>query len=141
LRTGRFFVVNTVVALAVGILGMFAVRGLLSRINWGMQKRQMADMRSIATSMEAYAVEHKQFPTTDSIEGLAAALSPKYIRTLPKRDNWGDAFQIHSSPTSYTLYSLGKDGLGSNCTPGTTTRLEDEICIVDGRFVRAPKFD
>ncbi|HJQ99322.1 MAG TPA: type II secretion system protein GspG [Candidatus Polarisedimenticolaceae bacterium] len=141
MRTGRFFVVNAVVALAVGIAGMLAGRALLRNIDRGKLKRDVADMRSIATCMEQYAAENKQYPTTDSIEGLAALLAPRYIRSLPTRDYWNNAFQIHSSATSYTLYSLGKDGLGSNCAPGTTTRLTDEICVVDGRFVRAPKFD
>ena len=140
MNTGRFFVVNTVIALAVGIAGTLVVRGVYKSRGRERLVREMGDMRMIATGLDAYFAEHKEFPRVDTIEGLTEALSP-YIRRLPTRDTWDNAFQIRASATGYTLYSLGKDGLGSNCAPGTTTRLEDEICIVNGRFVRTPKFD
>jgi type II secretory pathway pseudopilin PulG len=118
---------------------MYAVRGIFAAIDRGKLKRTMADMRSIAASLERYRTDHQGYPVADSIETLASELCPKYLRVLPEKDSWDKDFQIRSTAASYTLYTVGKDGYGSDCTPGVTTKPEDETCIVDGTFVRYPE--
>jgi type II secretory pathway pseudopilin PulG len=132
-------VITTAVAIVVGLAGTLAVRAYLNAIDRGLFKRQMANMRSIATSLDAYRSEHQTYPATESLDVLAESLSPKYIKAFPSRDNWSHPFQYRSDGSSYTLYSVGKDGYGSNCTAGVTTKLEDETCVVDGKFVRYPE--
>jgi hypothetical protein len=36
------------------------------------------------------------------------------------------------------LLSFGKDGIGTSCEDAVTTEFADQICFVDGEFVRYP---
>jgi hypothetical protein len=57
---------------------------------------------------------------------------------MPTLDAWTHAIQFDSAPTSYTIYSRGKDGSGSDCAPGATTSFDAEICFSGGQFRRYP---
>ena len=52
---------------------------------------------------------------------------------------WSGAFQVASTTTQYTIFSMGKDAAGNTCTTGTTSLFNDEICFVAGQFVRYPQ--
>ena len=121
-----------------GIIAAIAIPNFLNAVDRGKQKRTMADARSIAVAMEAYAGEHDGYPVADSTEALGAQLAPKYLPRMPMVDGWTHPFQVASSGSSYTLYSFGKDGVGSSCEPAATVRFNDEICLIDGQFVRYP---
>src|SRR5438105_3942975 len=74
-------VVVALVAVAiVGILAAIAIPNLLTAMERSKQRRTMADMRSIATAVEAYAqVNNKHYPDAVSMDQLAQKLSPAYI--------------------------------------------------------------
>ena len=94
-------------------------RQSINSIERGRQKRTMADMRTVATAAEAYAVDYGVYPDADSIDQLAAILAPVYIRTMPRTDGWENllAYQCwqvdleSEGCDSYAIASPGRDGL------------------------------
>ncbi len=127
-----------IVVAIIGIVSAIAIPNLLNAIDKSKQKRTMADMRSIGTAIESYAVDNTLYPTASSVAAMKATIDPMYIKAMPTADGWSNQFQIDSAPTAYTIYSQGKDGAGSSCPPGTTSNFNDEICFVDGQFQRFP---
>jgi len=127
-----------IVVAIIGIIAAIAIPNLLNAIDRGKQKRTMADMRSIGTSIEAYAVDTNKYPVATTAATLQPLLQPVYIKNMPTADGWANTFQVTSTTVDYTVYSQGKDGTGSTCTAGTTSTFNDEICFSNGQFVRYP---
>ena len=106
----------------------------------GRQKRTMAEMRSIATAMEEYSIDHNFYPSASSISELEPYVSPYFIRTLPRHDGWGNDFIVESRPEEYTLRSTGSDGLLDAGEPsGRTSTSESDIVFSNGSFVQWPE--
>jgi len=127
-----------IVVAIIGIIAAIAIPNLLNAIDRGKQKRTMADMRSIGTAVESYAVDNNVYPVAATVATLTGLVQPIYIKTMPAVDGWSNAFVVDSIATQYTIYSTGKDGTGSTCTAGTTTTFNSEICFINGQFLRYP---
>ena len=127
-----------IVVAIIGIIAAIAIPNLLNAIDRGKQKRTMADMRSVGTAIEAYAVDTNKYPIATDTATLQTAVQPIYIKNMPTADGWANTFVVASAATEYTVYSTGKDGSGSTCTAGTTGLFNDEICFVNGQFARYP---
>src|SRR5262249_37813382 len=110
----------------------------LNAIDRGKQKRSMADIRSIGTAVEAYAVDNSKYPVATDMNALKVLIEPVYIKTMPVQDGWANPLQVTATAVDYTIWSTGKDGSGSTCTIGTTNSFNDEICFVNGQFSRYP---
>ena len=128
-----------IVVAIIGIIAAIAIPNLLNAIDRGKQKRTMADLRSIGTAVESYAVDNNVYPVAADVAALTTSVQPIYIKTMPAQDGWSRAFQIASTVTEYTLHSFGKDGAGNTCTAGVTSLFADEICFVNGQFLRYPQ--
>jgi len=135
-----------IVVAIIGIIAAIAIPNLLNAIDRGKQKRTMADLRSIGTAIESYAVDANVYPQGISAiaqlqAGGTAPLEPIYIKTLPTRDGWNNTLQVTTDALGgqYTVYSFGKDGAGTTCTAGVTTTFVDQICFVNGQFLRYPE--
>ena len=128
-----------IVVAIIGIIAAIAIPNLLNAIDRGKQKRTMADLRSIGTSIEAYAVDNNVYPTAADAATLAGAITPVYIKSMPQTDGWSNTLQVDATSSAYTIYSQGKDGTGTTCTAGLTTTFQDEICFVNGQFLRYPQ--
>jgi hypothetical protein len=78
-------------------------------------KQTMADLRSIGTAVESFAVDNERYPgpTTrvQTIDALASDLESTYIRALPRLDCWGHPYLVWSDTQSYFLISTGADGI------------------------------
>ena len=137
---------STFAAVVPGVILLVSTTGFigaaspdsLNAVDRAKQKRTMADMRAIGAAIEAYSVDNYVYPIAATAATLRFSLEPRYINPMPQTDGWGNAFQVSSVPSTYTLYSAGKDGAGSTCTAGTTTHFFDEICMVNGGFTRYP---
>src|SRR3990172_13018042 len=110
-----------IVVAIIGIIAAIAIPNLLNAIQRGRQKRTMADMRSIGTSVEAYAVDNNEYPVDASdVTNITDEVEPRYIKKLPTEDAWGGIFDYISSPADspqvYTIESEGKDGSGDGAT-------------------------
>ncbi|HEX2123100.1 MAG TPA: DUF2059 domain-containing protein [Thermoanaerobaculia bacterium] len=113
-------------------------------------KLTMADMRSLAVSLEARATDVNEYPETMSMTALQPLISPVYIRNVPMRDAWGNEFKYIGSPDKahYRIVSAGADGVfephslrieWTPAEPIETDRPEDDIIFSDGAFVQAPR--
>jgi general secretion pathway protein G len=138
-RAQGFTLIELLIVVAIiGIVAAIAIPNLLNAVDKGKQKRTMADLRSIGTAVEVYAIENTVYPTAADAASSKALIDPAYIKAMPTVDGWSTQFVVDSSAFAYTIYSQGKDGIGSTCVPGTTSTFNDEICFVDGQFQRFP---
>jgi len=127
-----------IVVAIIGIIAAIAIPNLLNAVDKGKQKRTMADMRSISTGIETYAIENVNYPIAATNAALRSAIEPSYMARMPMSDGWSNPYQVDSTASAYTIYSQGKDGAGTNCATGTTSNFNDEICVVGGIFQRYP---
>lgn len=114
------------------------------------QKRTLADMRSLAISIEAYATDHNKYPNV-TIEELEPLLSPVYIKFMPTIDAWlSPFFYIADGADRYRFVSAGADGqfeagsrkLGPPVSPGQEVKVKDpnaDIIFQDGGFIQSPE--
>jgi general secretion pathway protein G len=139
-RQKGFTLIELLIVVAIiGIIAAIAIPNLLNAIDRGKQKRTMADMRSIGTAVESYAIDSNLYPVGGTLAAIAASIEPVYIKVLPDTDGWNHTIDYDSAGTDYTVLSTGKDGAGTSCAAGTTTTFNDEICFVNGQFIRYPE--
>jgi len=146
-----------IVVAIIGIIVAIAIPNLLNAIQRAKQKRSMADIRSIGTAAEAYAVDTNRYPaaagwaypsgctyptTTVGLSAVANAISPTYIRTIPLKDGWNSWFlyTAYNSNLDYVVASNGKDGAKGPdvATLGPTTDFNCDIIFADGQFIQFP---
>src|SRR5262249_16259942 len=118
-------------------------------------KQTMSDMRALATAIEAYAVDHNQYPTAacppgSFTEGQASPLSaasfanlrPTYVVQIPWRDGWGRPFRYAvggPKQQAYRIESLGRDGKAGPIVCGKTTDFNSDIVYSNGTFIQWPE--
>lgn len=146
-----------VVVMIIGIISAIAIPNLITAMERSRQKRTMADMRSLATAWEARNVECSRYNAagfqvpgvTDvvKVDDLETALSPTYIRTMPKEDGWHHPFELYTSQPwsgttpaqAYAIISPGRDGrFQSTATTGATTNFDCDIVFSNGSFLQYP---
>lgn len=128
-----------IVVAIIGIIAAISIPNLLNAFNQSKQKRTMADLRSISTAIESYAVDNSTFPSATTMSSLSGVISPIYITTIPPKDGWGRAFAVGSSPVTYTVWSGGSDGGSLNYVGGITTSFTDSIVFSNGQFTQWPE--
>jgi type II secretory pathway pseudopilin PulG len=137
-------IVGALVLFAIlGILAAIAIPNFLTAMERAKQKRTLADIRSIATSLQAYAEEKDSYPP-GNIGDLQGALVPTYTRSLPRIDAWTHELKYEQQANGFALGSPGKDGTfdrGSllEYTHGTTDHFDCDIVFVNGAFVQYPQ--
>jgi len=137
-----------IVVAIIGIIAAIAIPNLLNAINRGRQKRSMADVRTIGTAVEAYAVDMAFYPTftagaiaASSFQGF---LEPTYVKTVPREDGWRTTFYASSQSRFYTLASAARDKQLSDAnltsyTAGITSDMDCDIVYSNGSFVQYPE--
>jgi type II secretion system protein G len=145
-----------IVVAIIGIIVAIAIPNLLNAIQRAKQKRTMADMRSIGTAAEAYAVDTNRYPaaagwaypsgcsypSTTFTSAIAGVLAPTYIRTIPLKDGWNSWFVYSSFNNSldYVIASNGKNGTSDgSAVVGPTTDFNADIVFADGQFIQFPE--
>jgi hypothetical protein len=100
----------------------------------------MAELRSLGTAVESYAVDQNFYPVATTAPALAALVTPFYLKKVPTTDGWSNSLIVDSATTDYTVSSGGKDGTAGGCVAGTVTTLfTQDICFSNGRFVQFPQ--
>ena len=143
-RDRGFTLIELLIVVAIiGIIAAIAIPNLLNAINRGRQKRTMADMRTIATSIEAYAVDNSFYPrgvTTSA--GMEEHVSPTYLKNMPNNDGWRNEmlFSSEAAGATYTVQSMGRDAANNGCVGGTITQdFDSDICYSSGVFIQWPE--
>jgi type II secretion system protein G len=135
-----------IVVAIIGIIAAIAIPNLLNAINRGRQKRSMADIRTIGTATEAYAVDMAFYPTFSegAIDStFQAFLEPTYVKTIPREDGWRTNFYASSQSRFYTLASAARDKLLQTSldgySAGVTSSMDCDIVYSNGSFVQYPE--
>lgn len=113
-------------------------------------RKTMADMRMIATAVEAYQTDENAYPAGD-INAIEKVLVPTYIKKMPQKDMWGHAYAYAVSPDrqQYRIASAGADTnfewdslriapMKEGEDVKYRERLEDDLIYADGRFLQLP---
>jgi general secretion pathway protein G len=144
-QSGFTLIELLIVVAIIGIIAAIAIPNLLNAIDRGKQKRTMADMRSIGTAVEAYAVDVNFYPAGIALSDVSANLeqhiTPTFIKDAPDVDGWGGPFRYESDTTGseYTILSYGKDNADSANTTQKTTDFDCDIIYQNGGFVSWPE--
>jgi type II secretion system protein G len=140
-----------IVVAIIGIIAAIAIPNLLNAINRGRQKRSMADLRTVGTAIEAYAVDMAFYPTFSAGAGTAinstfeSYLEPTYVKTVPRNDGWRTVFYASSESRFYTLASAARDklleaALTSATYNGRVTQdMDCDIVYSNGSFMSYPE--
>ncbi|MFQ5767678.1 MAG: prepilin-type N-terminal cleavage/methylation domain-containing protein [Acidobacteriota bacterium] len=138
-----------IVVAIIGIIAAIAIPNLLNAIDRGKQKRSMADIRSLGTAVEEYAIDNSFYPNLAAETDIAGsavetAVEPVYIRNAPTNDGWGFAMRYVSDTTVYTVGSRAKDGSSGGAltlsgTGGPMTDFDCDIIFSMGSFVQWPE--
>ena len=150
-RQSGFTLIELLIVVAIiGIIAAIAIPNLLNAIDRAKQKRTMADIRSVGTATEAYAVDVNFYPrnvsSLTSVDGtgnsnLGKWVSPVFIRSIPGQDGWGGDIRYQSDTvgSEYTVISYGKDGARSTTSSGKTLDFDCDIVYQVGGFVAWPE--
>lgn len=88
--------------------------------------RTSADLRTLATALEAYRRDKGSYVEAGNCSALIDNLSPKYLVSVIRLDAWSREFDYKGESASYRLASLGPDG---------KPRTGDDIVFENGRLI------
>ena len=131
-----------IVVAIIGIIAAIAIPNLLNAIDRGKQKRTMADIRSLGTAVESYAVDNNFYPKVSTYATVVPFVQPIYIKTAPVSDGWNKAWEYTGDTTNgvdYTLISRAKDGIASAITGGLTADFDCDVLFANGQFFQWPQ--
>ena len=145
MRRGRngFTLIELLVVVAIlGIISALAIAALTNALDKGKQKRTMMDLHSIGEATEAYGIDHSTYPAGQATwSSLRPLISPFFIRKPPDADGWAGTWTVSTDAAggSYSLVSLGKDGVQGTWTGGMTGFFTCDIVFSDGQFFQWPQ--
>jgi general secretion pathway protein G len=148
-----------VVVAIIGILAAIAIPNLLTAIERARQKRTMVDMRSLATAWESRNTEVLRYNAAGAavydgcdqkadLTTVISALTPTYIRSVPRVDGWGHLFEAYldhawsdtTTAQKYVIMSMGSDAIfDDNGLTGPFTSFDCDIVYASGQFLAYPE--
>ena len=154
-RRGFTLLEVLIVSAIIGILVAIAASNMRMAVNRARQRRTMADIRTLALGVDAYATDWDRFPAaagyalpsglslpTATIGDILSVISPTYLRVVPMKDGWNSWFTYSTDPAkaNYAIRSNGADGLPDSSPPfGETRSFSNDIILVNGSFIQYPE--
>lgn len=120
-------------------------------------EQTMTDMRSLMTAIEAWSTDNEEkYPAAMTLDELAKELEPVYVKTMPRKDGWGNdfAYVVSEDRKHFRIVSAGADNAFEwdsrriVVTPPSkdageqvklADRLEDDIIMGDGGYIQVPR--
>jgi general secretion pathway protein G len=134
-------------AMQMAMIAAIAIPNYQNALGVGRQRRTMADMRTLATAMEAHRIDHGEVPSSDGgwqdVSIIEENLSPTYLNTMPTKDAWGHSFQVKSDGRDYWIVSPGEDGeLSTDWSTVTEIQVivgnDHDLAYTNGEFLTKP---
>lgn len=93
------------------VLAILLLLGAMDEMEEMKVYRVVADLRVMATAVEAYSEEHHALPRAQTIEDLRAALDPRYVQGLRIADPWGTKYKymVSDDGKHYRIICAGSD--------------------------------
>jgi hypothetical protein len=100
-------------------------------------KRTLADIRTLASAIEARAADTNEYPSVKTLDELAQLLSPTYVLHMPRVDGWGHEFLYIGDPEQYRIVSAGPDGKFTEASGKSSMKsgFGDDIVFENGAFL------
>jgi len=111
-----------------------ALPGLSFASDESRRKHTIDDIRKMASAIDAYRVDHADYPPAHDLDTLAAKLR-RYGDPIPRRDGWGNPFLIKVELKTYEVRSRGACGAVDRAGEKHQYRYEDDLVLRDGAFV------
>ena len=123
----------------------FIYPSLFTNVGRSLQVRTMADMRTLATALEARATDANEYPRVQQVSDLVPFLEPTYIKRMPRTDGWGQPWRYESWGNHYAIGSAGRDRKFDRASlrqyPKTsTTSFDGDLVYRDGELISGPDF-
>jgi len=130
-----------IILVVLAVIAAIAITNLMGAYDRAKQGATVADMRSIASAIEAYSVDNASPPlVTGSFSDLVATLRLYQHSGIPVEDHWGHRYQYTANGTTYSVTSFGKDGVdGPDLTWSTRNEFQRDIIVTNGVFVAGPE--
>lgn len=133
-------------AAVLAIVAAIAVPNALSALDRKRQKQTMTQMRTIGTALGEYQIDHEGYPPGHGgLDVIRDALPLRLAAHIRDEDAWGHPYRYDADlptgarlATTYTLVSLGRDGVAQGMTSEITRSFDCDIVYVDGQFHQAP---
>ena len=156
-RTREHIVAAIIILPVTAFFAFIAVPNLLTALNRSKQKRTMADMRSLATALEARATDTNNYAidsipvaltatdfsslTPVPIEAVERALIPKYMKKPVRLDGWGNEFEIRLGVKAYAIRSRGSDGDAESVIRFNhrIQSFKEDVVFANGNFIQYPE--
>ena len=89
--------------------------------------RTGAELRTLATALEAFKRENGSYVQADTCSALIDRLAPRYLGSIIRLDAWSREIDYKGTAAGYRLASFGPDGKPDN---------DDDIVLENGRMVK-----
>jgi general secretion pathway protein G len=126
-RKGYSLVELLVVVLILGLLAAIAVPQFMGRVGETRESATVADLKSMAGGIKAWAVDHDKYP---SVAELPGALQESSITWSGSRDGWGNYlhYSVDDDGAGFILCSFGPNGVNDAVSDNVyTTDLYEPI--------------
>lgn len=108
-----------IVVAIIGILAALLIPNAITAIQKAKQKSTMKDITTIATGLTDYITDNGTFSQMgfsggDIDQTLQNALAPFYIKTCPRRDGWGNPYEVYLGNDVAGYYGITSNMVGSD---------------------------
>ena len=113
----------------------------------GREKSTLGTMRTVATAVELYSIDHQRYPVAVSMLDLARVLEPTYVKSLATTDGWRNSFEYAaaSDGQGYRIRSSMADGKWDVPMDGYVDGfnpcgdIDSDVVFDTGSFLRWPE--